>query len=228
MAKEGSTVSGLMDSLATMTSHLAAVRRAAARPGQQVRPHALRARPASPATPRSRSPSRSWTTSSAGWARASCRRTIATRSGSSPASATSRRRRRSAGPFGAGAASLGPAPALEPLRRNFAESDLTTDLVGEAGRAQSVSERAAQPPRARRRAAPTSPSHSTATRTATPMATPTAATTQPIKPLDLGGGTKVAFSVSADSPSCSDCGSIMVRNGSCYKCLNCGSTSGCS
>jgi ribonucleoside-diphosphate reductase alpha chain len=49
-----------------------------------------------------------------------------------------------------------------------------------------------------------------------------------IKPLDLGGGTKVAFSVSADSPSCADCGSIMVRNGSCYKCLNCGSTSGCS
>jgi ribonucleoside-diphosphate reductase alpha chain len=34
--------------------------------------------------------------------------------------------------------------------------------------------------------------------------------------------------VSADSPSCADCGSIMVRNGSCYKCLNCGSTSGCS
>jgi ribonucleoside-diphosphate reductase alpha chain len=50
----------------------------------------------------------------------------------------------------------------------------------------------------------------------------------PVKPLDLGGGTKVAFAVSADSPSCADCGSIMVRNGSCYKCLNCGSTSGCS
>jgi len=32
----------------------------------------------------------------------------------------------------------------------------------------------------------------------------------------------------ADSPACSDCGSIMVRTGSCYKCLNCGSTSGCS
>jgi ribonucleoside-diphosphate reductase alpha chain len=31
-----------------------------------------------------------------------------------------------------------------------------------------------------------------------------------------------------DAPSCSDCGSIMVRNGACYKCLNCGSTSGCS
>jgi hypothetical protein len=44
----------------------------------------------------------------------------------------------------------------------------------------------------------------------------------------LGLNTKVAFSVSADSPSCAECGSIMVRNGSCYKCLNCGSTSGCS
>jgi ribonucleoside-diphosphate reductase alpha chain len=46
--------------------------------------------------------------------------------------------------------------------------------------------------------------------------------------LTLGGGAKVAFSVSEDSPTCADCGSIMVRNGSCYKCLNCGSTSGCS
>jgi len=44
----------------------------------------------------------------------------------------------------------------------------------------------------------------------------------------LGATTRVSFSVSADSPSCADCGSIMVRNGSCYKCLNCGSTSGCS
>jgi ribonucleoside-diphosphate reductase alpha chain len=44
----------------------------------------------------------------------------------------------------------------------------------------------------------------------------------------LGAGQRVAFSVSADSPSCMDCGSIMVRNGSCYKCLNCGTTSGCS
>lgn len=38
----------------------------------------------------------------------------------------------------------------------------------------------------------------------------------------------VTFSPQADAPSCSDCGAIMVRNGSCYKCLNCGSTSGCS
>ena len=42
------------------------------------------------------------------------------------------------------------------------------------------------------------------------------------------GGTKVSFQTQADAPSCAECGSIMVRNGSCYKCLNCGSTSGCS
>jgi ribonucleoside-diphosphate reductase alpha chain len=31
-----------------------------------------------------------------------------------------------------------------------------------------------------------------------------------------------------DAPTCAACGSIMVRNGSCYKCMNCGETSGCS
>src|SRR5579884_1954867 len=31
-----------------------------------------------------------------------------------------------------------------------------------------------------------------------------------------------------DAPTCSECGSLMTRNGSCYKCANCGSTSGCS
>jgi ribonucleoside-diphosphate reductase alpha chain len=31
-----------------------------------------------------------------------------------------------------------------------------------------------------------------------------------------------------DAPSCPDCGALMVRNGSCYRCMNCGATSGCS
>ncbi len=35
-------------------------------------------------------------------------------------------------------------------------------------------------------------------------------------------------SVVTDAPSCSECGGLMTRNGSCYKCENCGSTSGCS
>jgi ribonucleoside-diphosphate reductase alpha chain len=34
--------------------------------------------------------------------------------------------------------------------------------------------------------------------------------------------------VMGDAPSCSVCGAIMVRNGSCYRCMSCGSTSGCS
>jgi ribonucleoside-diphosphate reductase alpha chain len=34
--------------------------------------------------------------------------------------------------------------------------------------------------------------------------------------------------VADDAPLCSECGSIMTRNGSCYKCENCGGTSGCS
>jgi ribonucleoside-diphosphate reductase alpha chain len=31
-----------------------------------------------------------------------------------------------------------------------------------------------------------------------------------------------------DAPPCSTCGAIMIRSGSCYKCANCGTTSGCA
>ena len=30
-----------------------------------------------------------------------------------------------------------------------------------------------------------------------------------------------------DAPPCSDCGAIMIRSGTCYRCMNCGATSGC-
>jgi ribonucleoside-diphosphate reductase alpha chain len=43
-----------------------------------------------------------------------------------------------------------------------------------------------------------------------------------------GGPLPFAFATSADAPACHECGSIMVRNAACYKCLNCGATSGCS
>jgi ribonucleoside-diphosphate reductase alpha chain len=36
------------------------------------------------------------------------------------------------------------------------------------------------------------------------------------------------FDNQSDAPACPTCGSIMVRNAACYKCLNCGATSGCS
>jgi len=42
-------------------------------------------------------------------------------------------------------------------------------------------------------------------------------------------GTKfAAMQNQSDAPPCSTCGSIMVRSGSCYKCANCGTTSGCA
>jgi ribonucleoside-diphosphate reductase alpha chain len=36
------------------------------------------------------------------------------------------------------------------------------------------------------------------------------------------------FESQSDAPPCHECGSVMVRSGSCYKCVNCGATSGCS
>ncbi len=39
---------------------------------------------------------------------------------------------------------------------------------------------------------------------------------------------KTVFANQADAPPCHECGAIMIRSGSCYKCLECGSTSGCS
>jgi ribonucleoside-diphosphate reductase alpha chain len=36
------------------------------------------------------------------------------------------------------------------------------------------------------------------------------------------------YQAQADAPPCHQCGSIMIRSGSCYKCRNCGETSGCS
>ena len=44
-----------------------------------------------------------------------------------------------------------------------------------------------------------------------------------------GSGVEPApFVNQSDAPGCPDCGSIMIRNGACYKCPNCGVTSGCS
>ena len=57
---------------------------------------------------------------------------------------------------------------------------------------------------------------------------------------EVGGADKLAVtdpdpqeqlpfqSVPVDGPLCAECGSIMTVNGSCYRCPNCGATSGCS
>ncbi|HEU0050847.1 MAG TPA: vitamin B12-dependent ribonucleotide reductase, partial [Patescibacteria group bacterium] len=44
----------------------------------------------------------------------------------------------------------------------------------------------------------------------------------------LVGKLTSSFDNQSDAPACETCGSIMVRNAACYKCLNCGATSGCS
>ena len=45
---------------------------------------------------------------------------------------------------------------------------------------------------------------------------------------DLQARERAVFAAQADAPPCHDCGAIMVRNGACYACANCGATSGCS
>lgn len=58
---------------------------------------------------------------------------------------------------------------------------------------------------------------------------PVAVTEQEVVARSGGGeGTRFAFETSADAPACHECGSIMVRSAACYKCMNCGATSGCS
>lgn len=46
--------------------------------------------------------------------------------------------------------------------------------------------------------------------------------------LELRGAHTQTFDNQSDAPACDTCGSMMVRNAACYKCLNCGATSGCS
>jgi ribonucleoside-diphosphate reductase alpha chain len=57
-----------------------------------------------------------------------------------------------------------------------------------------------------------------------------AATTLKLRPTEVEPQQALQFesNVVTDAPLCSECGSMMTRNGSCYKCENCGGTSGCS
>ena len=64
---------------------------------------------------------------------------------------------------------------------------------------------------------------------ARPTTTPTElkVIAQPTTNGNGGSVQKIAF-INTDAPACPDCGAITVRSGSCYKCLNCGATTGCS
>jgi ribonucleoside-diphosphate reductase alpha chain len=85
-----------------------------------------------------------------------------------------------------------------------------------------------------RRDAPAEPSPVTPATGSAPVQRAQAASESEIKviaaPTTNGNGSpvqKFAF-VNTDAPACPDCGAITVRSGACYKCLNCGATTGCS
>jgi len=53
-------------------------------------------------------------------------------------------------------------------------------------------------------------------------------TDAPVEPKAKKTSEFAAMRNQEDAPPCSTCGSIMIRSGSCYKCANCGTTSGCA
>jgi ribonucleoside-diphosphate reductase alpha chain len=61
-----------------------------------------------------------------------------------------------------------------------------------------------------------------------PMLTPQKHKVVIPKPVIADAETKKLMGTSADAPACSNCGNITLRNGTCYMCPNCGTTTGCS
>jgi ribonucleoside-diphosphate reductase alpha chain len=70
-------------------------------------------------------------------------------------------------------------------------------------------------------------------RVTAPAATPVPAAKANVAAAVAEGGTMdnvtaAAKSMQSDAPACSTCGHITIRSGTCYKCLNCGTSMGCS
>jgi ribonucleoside-diphosphate reductase alpha chain len=57
---------------------------------------------------------------------------------------------------------------------------------------------------------------------------PTAEPPAPTRPVTAAATPFSTIQNQEDAPPCSTCGSIMIRSGACYKCVNCGNTSGCA
>jgi ribonucleoside-diphosphate reductase alpha chain len=60
-----------------------------------------------------------------------------------------------------------------------------------------------------------------------PAATAAAVVTPP-PVIEASPGSRRTWAGDTDAPLCPECGDMMVRNGACHKCTNCGTTSGCS
>jgi len=99
--------------------------------------------------------------------------------------------------------------------------DLTTDIGDEpvAEREHSVQEFKVSKP--------VSASMSVPAEKEAPKATAARAVTV-VKPSSLEAFNQAAKGQMGDAPACSVCGNITIRSGTCYKCLNCGNSMGCS
>jgi ribonucleoside-diphosphate reductase alpha chain len=62
----------------------------------------------------------------------------------------------------------------------------------------------------------------------TPQAVKAQAATLPKNGNSMDAVNVAAKSMQSDAPACNTCGHITVRSGTCYKCLNCGNSMGCS
>ncbi len=61
-----------------------------------------------------------------------------------------------------------------------------------------------------------------------PRTEPRAAARPRAEAADAGGPQAMLGKFSGDAPFCDSCGHITIRNGTCFKCLNCGNSMGCS
>ena len=75
------------------------------------------------------------------------------------------------------------------------------------------------------REAPEEPREAVAPKVTVVASAPDVIVSQPDKPKT---SEFAAMRNQEDAPPCTTCGSIMIRSGSCYKCANCGTTSGCA
>jgi ribonucleoside-diphosphate reductase alpha chain len=64
--------------------------------------------------------------------------------------------------------------------------------------------------------------------TITTAAAPASVVAQALAALPVSSASSKPSNAHEGAPTCSECGMLMVPNGACYKCENCGSTSGCS
>ncbi len=62
----------------------------------------------------------------------------------------------------------------------------------------------------------------------TAIKAPSSVAVAPLGKVTVASKEAITFQNQSDAPPCSSCGNVMVRSGACYKCMTCGTTSGCS